>query len=70
MIKEKKKQGVFCKTVVDFNPDDRRRVAATVLAVFHAPQAPPGRAPPRSRASAAAAPQRGAVTPPLASISL
>ena len=39
-IKEKKKQGAFCKVVVDFNPDDRRRVAATVLAVSTLPRPP------------------------------
>ena len=39
-IKEKKKQGVFCKNVVGFNPDDHRRVAATVLAVSALPRPP------------------------------
>ena len=40
-IKEKKKQGVFCKSVVDFNPDDHRRVAMALLAIFYAARTPP-----------------------------
>ena len=40
-IKEKKKQGAFCKSVVDFNPDDHRRVAMALLAVFFAARTPP-----------------------------
>ena len=45
MIKEKKEQGVFCKTVVDSSPDDHRRVAATVLAVSALPRPPWPRSP-------------------------
>ncbi len=40
MIKEKKKQGAFCKRVVDLSPDDHRRVAFTVVAIFFAARTP------------------------------